>query len=99
MQELSSITKNGLAFVRSLSKLALDCLGEGNREEFVIGGKKPFSYTQVRRMCERNRAGLRRWMTKKVLEKLPEKREVIEMQVLTPNPAKIAYKQEKILHF
>ena len=43
------------ASVRSvgLSKLALDILGDGKPDEFVIGGEKPFSYTQVRRMCER----------------------------------------------
>jgi len=28
-------------------------LGDGEPDEFIIGGKKPFSYTQVRRMCER----------------------------------------------
>lgn len=45
------------ASVRSvgLSKLALDILGDGDPDEFVIGGEKPFSYTQVRRMCERIR--------------------------------------------
>ncbi|MDD3335716.1 MAG: tyrosine-type recombinase/integrase [Eubacteriales bacterium] len=45
------------ASVRSvgLSKLALDILGEGDPDEFVVGGEKPFSYTQVRRMCERIR--------------------------------------------
>lgn len=45
------------ASVRSvgLSKIALDVIGEGKPDEFVIGGEKPFSYTQVRRMCERIR--------------------------------------------
>lgn len=43
------------ASVRSvgLSKIALDSIGDGAPEEFIIGGEKPFSYTQVRRMCER----------------------------------------------
>lgn len=38
-----------------LSRIALEFLGEGKPDEFVIGGEKPFSYTQVRRMCERIR--------------------------------------------
>ncbi|MDO4549422.1 MAG: site-specific integrase, partial [Clostridia bacterium] len=45
------------ASIRSvgLSKLALEMLGDGDPDEFVIGGDKPFSYTQVRKMCERIR--------------------------------------------
>jgi integrase len=44
------------ASVRSvgLSKLALQVLNDGKRDEFVIGGKNPMSYTQVRRMCEKD---------------------------------------------
>ena len=38
-----------------LSRIALEFLGEGKPGEFIIGGEKPFSYTQVRRMCERIR--------------------------------------------
>ena len=38
-----------------LSRIALEFLGEGKPDELVIGGEKPFSYTQVRRMCERIR--------------------------------------------
>lgn len=38
-----------------LSRIALAFLGDGAAEEFVIGGRRPLSYTQVRRMCERIR--------------------------------------------
>lgn len=36
-----------------LSKIAAEHLTRGADNEYVIGGKEPLSYTQVRRMCER----------------------------------------------
>ena len=37
----------------ALSSIALQYLNEGNKNDFICGGTKPLSYTQVRRMCER----------------------------------------------
>lgn len=36
-----------------LSRIALPYIGDGDPGDFIIGGKTPLSYTQVRRMCER----------------------------------------------
>lgn len=36
-----------------LSKIAAQYLTSGNPKEFVLGGQKPLSYTQVRRICNR----------------------------------------------
>lgn len=40
----------------ALSNLAADILGEGPAGEYILGGSKPYSYSQVRRMCDRIRA-------------------------------------------
>lgn len=37
----------------SLSRIAKEYLTPGQSDEYVIGGKKPFSYQQVKRMCLR----------------------------------------------
>lgn len=39
--------------VISLSRIAVLYLAPGDSDEFVFGGKEPFSYQQVKRMCER----------------------------------------------
>ncbi len=36
-----------------LSRIAAQYLNPGSDDEFIFGGEKPLSYTQVRRMCER----------------------------------------------
>ena len=37
----------------SLSRKAEKELGDGNPDDFIIGGPSPYSYTKVKRMCER----------------------------------------------
>ena len=40
----------------SLSQIAASHLSPGNEDDFIFGGAKPYSYQQVKRMCERIRS-------------------------------------------
>jgi integrase len=53
MPEVKSLKTKASVRSVGLSRIALEVIGNGEPNEFIVGGEKPLSCMQVRRMCER----------------------------------------------